>query len=254
LEVDEAVVDRLYALPPEEFTAVRNALAKELTQAGDRNAAAEVKALRKPTVVVWALNQVARSRRDEVERLLAAGAELRRTQERALDGDARGLRDSRHAVDESVRVLARAAARALDAAGRGSTGAEAQLVNTLRAAALDEEVARLLSSGRLAQAAEPPAFPTGMSESAGSVEAAADPHSPDGGELREARRRLHQVEAEVERASKQVERLVHAGQRARQQADDAEAAARTAEERLSTLRLDADEAASRLKELERRSG
>ena len=67
--MDDAALQRLYAVPPEEFVAVRNALAKELVQAGNRKTAEEVKSLRKPTVVVWALNRVARDHRDGVEAL-----------------------------------------------------------------------------------------------------------------------------------------------------------------------------------------
>ena len=37
----------LYVLPPEEFTAARNALAKELKAAGDKDGAAEVSKLRR---------------------------------------------------------------------------------------------------------------------------------------------------------------------------------------------------------------
>jgi len=252
--VDDAALQRLYAVPPEEFVAVRNALAKELVQAGNRKTAEEVKSLRKPTVVVWALNRVARDHRDGVEALLDAGERLRRAQQQAMGGDAGGLRESRHALDLGVRDLARAAARVLDAAGRGSAGADTQILNTLRAAAVDEGVGGRLLSGCLAHTAEPPSFPSAAGHGAVPVEERTAPRVEAGGELREARRRLRQVEAEVERLAKHAERLVAAAQRARREADDAEAEARSAEEHLSSLRLEADEAASTVRELERRSG
>src|SRR4051812_44776528 len=53
-------VDDLFALDPSEFTAARDRLVAELREAGDKGAAAEVKALRRPTVTAWALNQLAR--------------------------------------------------------------------------------------------------------------------------------------------------------------------------------------------------
>src|SRR4051812_17139068 len=53
-------IDELYTVDPSEFVARRNALAKELRAAGDRDAAAEVSKLRRPTVVAAALNQLAR--------------------------------------------------------------------------------------------------------------------------------------------------------------------------------------------------
>ena len=53
-------MDELFDLPPTEFIAARDALAKQLKADGDAGAAAEVKALRRPSVAAWAVNQVAR--------------------------------------------------------------------------------------------------------------------------------------------------------------------------------------------------
>src|SRR5439155_7398313 len=53
----DAEVEALYGLPLDEFTRARDALAKERTRAGDKAAAADVKALRKPSLTAWALNQ-----------------------------------------------------------------------------------------------------------------------------------------------------------------------------------------------------
>ena len=53
-------VDRLYAAPLDDFVAVRKDVVKELKAAGDDERAAEVGAYRKPSVLVWALNQAAR--------------------------------------------------------------------------------------------------------------------------------------------------------------------------------------------------
>ena len=43
-------VDELYALPLDQFTAARNALAKRLKKEGDKEAAATVQTLKKPSV------------------------------------------------------------------------------------------------------------------------------------------------------------------------------------------------------------
>jgi hypothetical protein len=51
----DAKIDDLYKLPLSEFTSARNALAKTL---GKDDGAKIVKALEKPTVVPWAVNQV----------------------------------------------------------------------------------------------------------------------------------------------------------------------------------------------------
>src|SRR4051794_20255768 len=92
----------LYGLPLEEFTAARNALAKQLGRQGDKAAAEEVKRLAKPSRTAWALNQLARRHPDDVEQLLAAGERLREAQQRALAGDASGLRGAAREEQQQV--------------------------------------------------------------------------------------------------------------------------------------------------------
>src|SRR5262249_38111386 len=52
----------LFALDPNDFVTARDQRARELRKEGEKDEAAAVKALRRPTVPVWALNQVARQR------------------------------------------------------------------------------------------------------------------------------------------------------------------------------------------------
>lgn len=73
----EAEIDRLYATPLDEFVRERDELARRLNRAADREAGARVKALRKPTVGAWALNQTVRRRRAETDALLATGERMR---------------------------------------------------------------------------------------------------------------------------------------------------------------------------------
>ena len=54
--------DALYGLPLEDFVAERDALAKRLRGEGRREDAQAVKALAKPTVAAWAVNQAVRAR------------------------------------------------------------------------------------------------------------------------------------------------------------------------------------------------
>ena len=62
MELEEEI-DSLYAGPLDEFVRERDELARRLNREGDREACARVKALRKPTVGAWALNQAVRRRR-----------------------------------------------------------------------------------------------------------------------------------------------------------------------------------------------
>src|SRR5918992_3980472 len=81
-ELEEAV-DRLHAAPLEEFVAERKRLAKELRGAGEREAAAELAKLPKPTPPAWALNHLAREAPAAVSAWLDAVAELREATEGA---------------------------------------------------------------------------------------------------------------------------------------------------------------------------
>jgi len=126
----EAEVDRLYQLPLDQFTAARNALAKTLK--GDD--AKRVKALAKPTVVPWAVNQLYWRDRKTFDRLLKAGAALRDGQIAALGGrhvDVRRATEAhRAAVSEAVRN-----ATALAAVNGASPQAD-QLARMLEAVSL----------------------------------------------------------------------------------------------------------------------
>jgi hypothetical protein len=149
----------LYGLPLEEFTPARDALAKELKAAGRKDEAAEVKALRKPTLAAWALNRAARDHPDAVERLRAAGADLRAAQNEALAGDAGRLRDAGRAVADEVDRASGLAADALRAAGRPATAAQQEKLGaTLRTAALDDSAGDALARGVLVDDLEATGF------------------------------------------------------------------------------------------------
>src|SRR4051812_19031261 len=149
---DEA--DRLYGLPLEEFTAERDAAAKALRKAGDRDAAAVLAKLPKPTPAAWAANQIARMEPDIRDEFLAAGEALREAQEAALSSDAGGLREATRAQRAAVEAFM-AAAQPLQPGGRPLSRAMAdRLRTTLLAAAGNEELSEALADGRLALEAE----------------------------------------------------------------------------------------------------
>jgi hypothetical protein len=149
---DEA--DRLYGLPLEQFTAERDAAAKALRKAGDREAAAVLAKLPKPTAAAWAANQVARTEPDVRDEFLAAGAALREAQEATLSGDAGGLREATRAQRAAVDAFM-AAAQPLQPGGRPLSRAMSdRLRTTLLAAAGNEELSEALADGRLALEAE----------------------------------------------------------------------------------------------------
>ena len=98
----DAQIDELYRLPLAEFTAARNALAKTLS----KDDAKQVKALEKPTVVPWAVNQVYWRARATYDRLMKSGEKLRAAQIAALEGRATDVRAAaethRRAITDAV--------------------------------------------------------------------------------------------------------------------------------------------------------
>jgi DNA repair exonuclease SbcCD ATPase subunit len=139
-------VRRLYAAPPENFTATRTGLAKELRSAGEEDAADQLAKLRKPTAAAAIVNGLVLADESVVERLRELGDRLREAQQRL---DAAELRDltgeRRRLVDELTRAaLARAEKPSTTTALRD------EVTGTFDAALADPEVADRL--GRLQRA------------------------------------------------------------------------------------------------------
>ena len=106
-------IDDLYRQPLDAFVTARNALAKTLT--GDE--AKRVRALVKPTVVPWAVNQVYWQARPTYDKLIKSGERLRAAQIASLEGrrgaDVREAGDShRTALADAVKAAERIAAAA----------------------------------------------------------------------------------------------------------------------------------------------
>ena len=143
-------IDDLYQQPLNEFTGARNALAKTLS--GDD--AKRVRALAKPTLVPWAVNQVYWRARAAYDRLMKTGERLRKAQIAALEGRSADVRAAseahRHAIAEAV-----AEAERLAASAGSKPGADA-LARTFEALSLATEPPE--SPGRLTQALQPAGF------------------------------------------------------------------------------------------------
>jgi hypothetical protein len=229
----------LYTRPLGQFVGARAELAKSLRAAGERAQAAEVAALRRPTVAAWALDQVAARAPELITGLLGAGTALREAVDRALRGDASSLRRAetgeRAAVDA---VLARAASEAGAAGVTINDSHRQRMATTLRAAVLDAEVAAALRAGTLDRDHEAPAL--GFVAGAEVVPPAIRPKPrPATGEERARRAELDQLGKQVARLSQRAERLHHEAEDAAQhatelraRAKEAAVAARTAERQL----------------------
>jgi hypothetical protein len=113
----ETAADYLYGLAAGEFVAARDQLVRALRAAGRRELAAEVKALRRPTLLAAELNRALRAGPGELGRLLEAAAALRHGHERLLAGDPVDLAALRSTHRDAAGALAARAERHRDAIG-----------------------------------------------------------------------------------------------------------------------------------------
>jgi hypothetical protein len=147
---DGEEIRSLYRASPDAFIASRDALAKRLKAEGRAEDAARVKALRKPTVPAWAVNQLAAVDPAGLEALLAAGADLRTAQQAALSGrHPERLREATEARRDAVARLTSAAAKSLRDAGRPAEPHVEDISATLEAASIDLDAGDRLRNGML---------------------------------------------------------------------------------------------------------
>ncbi len=135
----------LYGLPMADFVAARNTMEKEVRQGGDRELAASIKALRKPSVAAAELNAVVRADPAAVEELLAAVADLRDAQERIASGGRSDMAALQARYRGTIQALA-------------DTATDAHRIEihaALEAAATDPELHPLIRTGTFAVAPRP---------------------------------------------------------------------------------------------------
>ncbi len=152
-----ADVDALFKLPPEEFTAARNALVAQLKRDGRHAEASEAKALTKPSVSAWVVNQLYWRRRESFDRLIEAGDRLRRAHAVQRTGDS--ARDPVSVRRELVAELASIAADLLREAGHGGTrDLSRRVATTLEALSSYGRRHGAPAAGRLSDDLQPPGF------------------------------------------------------------------------------------------------
>ena len=245
----EQVADELYGLAPSDFTEARDALVKRLRADKERELANEVKSLRKPTLAAWALNQLVRNRKKDLDKLLAAGEQLRKAQDKLVSGgDRAGFQKAEAKERELVAQLARdAAAQAAEAGAGSSQGLEEKLAATLHAAALDEDTAAELAAGRVLRERQAVAGFGGFEMAAAAPRAAPKREKPAKVEKQDtAKREREQAEEAKAREELQAARLEE--RKAGRERDTAAKLVARATERVAKAEERAAEAARRLDE------
>jgi hypothetical protein len=143
----DSVAGKLYGLSPDAFTSSRSAEVRAAKSAGERELAAAVAQLRRPTVGAWLANQLARECKDELEALLDLGTSMCKAQEAGDGPELRLLaRQRREMVAGLVSEGKKLARRRDQPLSENSTR---ELENTLEAAVADADAADALRSGHL---------------------------------------------------------------------------------------------------------
>ena len=145
VDVDE-IADRLYGLPPEEFTSAR---AQEAKRAGSAYLRKAIIELRKPTAAAHAVNQLVRDRAADMAALFALGEQLRE----AMGTDATEVR---RLTDERRKLIARLVEPDL------SPAVQEEVRGTLEAATADADMAAAIRTGRLVKSLQYAGFGASM--------------------------------------------------------------------------------------------
>ena len=222
-------VQRLYAVPLEDFVTERKQVARELRAAGDKDRAAELAKLPKPTPPAWALNALARERPD----VIAAWVEVAGALRAASADPGPGLRDAMAAHREATAQLVRLVGQEVRPGGKPLSEPMLARVRTLlQEATVDAERAERLREGLVVEGgaedgAEPSAAPR-----AKAPERAAGEDEDEEAVRRAQERAEREAEAKREELRRSAEEAAERAGRLREDAADRAHAAAEAAERL----------------------
>lgn len=145
------ILRRLLRVPPTQFVAERNRIAKDLKAEGERELAEAVSAVRRPGVSDWALDVTAAEHSDDVAELVEAANEVLDSQEAAMEGrDAGDLRvrlKLLRVCTATVAGLASGVAERFEQTGTGSSASD--ITSRLTEIAANRDAISLLARGLL---------------------------------------------------------------------------------------------------------
>jgi hypothetical protein len=208
--------------------------------------AARIGELKKPSVSAWAVNQLARHRELDVQRLIKTGEALEQAQREAIEGgESGGFQAARHdeaaalgrLVDEATKIVPSASSSTLE-----------RVAKTLRAAAATPEGRNLIRQGRLTEDLEPPGFEalSGLARKKPRTAPTRGARPITAG----LRRRLEALRAKKRTADEETKRTAEEARELEQAAREADQSARTAKRAAEAARKRADAAVAQARRLE----
>lgn len=223
----------------EDFVKTRNELAVELRKAGKDEAASQMAALRKPTLSPWVVNQLARSHKGDMEKLVKTGRALEKAQRAAVSGKKQaGYETLKREEGEVLRRLRKAAREILP---RLSDSALDRVLTTLRAGAATEQGRQALLSGQLSADLEPPGFEAWTIS--GEIPPGPEAAAKESKKAEQLRKRLEEAREELRAKKSEARELAR-------QAEEAEKLAGQLSRAAAAARRRADLAGARLEQIE----
>ena len=243
-------VDKLYQAPLAGFTAARNALVARIKAAHGADAAAHVKALVKPSIAAWTLNQLYWRHQAEFMALLMAGDALRLVQQQRLGGAEVDVAPATRSRQSAIDTLLALATDILKEGGHApSPDMRQRLLGSLDALAAYGTGSLAPKAGRLTEDVPAPGFAAlaGLAVPAPDEDAAAQDHPSGSG----ARPQPVKLSVVARRSKEKAQALVHQAEAA---LADAQAEAGRAAEALSKADADWQAARDRLLEAQKAVG
>ncbi len=247
----EALAAELLARPLDEFTPSRNAKARELKASGRADLGSRLSALKKPSLPLWAVNQLAvhedRALLDELRHAAQAVVKAQAAAAAGRLNAARELRVASEGMQTKLEAASNVATAALRASGHaGSEDALRRIREMIRLAAIQGgETWQQLERG--AMISEPGAgddmlavFGAGSRPAAGKRAERAD-----------ARRAMKEAHRAARADAEKAKRAVATARRLRQQATEMAAAAERAAERAKAAENDAARAQAQAEQSQR---
>jgi DNA repair exonuclease SbcCD ATPase subunit len=241
----DSQIDELYQLPLEQFTEKRNALAKEL----QGSAKTQVQHLIKPSLPMWAINQLYWRERPTYSALVDASEKVRAAHRALLSGPSGQKTDVRKPDQVHRAAIERAVAKTLAILATSGLRASGSALDTIRQslAALPTDEPR----GRMTRPPEPSGFSllTGVKP-----QAVPEAKAPRGVSAESKRKEADERQQEARRQGEQLqEKQRKEEQRQQERAEKARQFARAqAARKLERAKQEAEQSASRLEAARRR--
>jgi hypothetical protein len=231
-------LDELYAATPPEFVLVRSRLERELRQAEESSAAAEIRSRRRPNLAAWACNQLARREPEGIAQLIALTQRLAEAQQAVVNGQpAAAWRDVSRERRELLDHLAGTAIAGLGPWAPKPATYRDPVVATLDAASLDPDIVPDLTAGRLTRALSGPAGLGPLPDpNARPPTPAAGRRGPSKRDRDAAQRELNQAQREAKQLSAAAETVTTEQASAEMQADATTAQLREVERAIERAR------------------